>query len=627
MVQYGRPSRSSFKEFVRSSFGRTVMEKAIWENPIETWLGENSKLGMSLCTLWKRIILICVCGWHKIGWKKQNLDPMWKLLNKEVDLGELTSFLDHVYLGCTQRQCKISKDIVDNYRTMFESRISAGVREVIFPSRSSYFFMVLWHGWSCKEVCGTILWVGKQDDTTTLQSMYSMHWWPPLQRWKTEICWRIVTGMLSDCSKKCWHLARIGRPDILWSVNKLARSITKWTKACDKRVNRLISYIHHNCEYKQYCHVGNTAKQWRFGLFQDSDFAGDLEDSKSTSGGTLCIFGSHTFVPISWMCKKQTSPRIEIIRFHNSRAGKPSNLNSVFKEMISDSVELWETNISHVSDRTDQPVKGKNKSHNKIDAMQDIDSVVSNVQSERQEVLLYVFEDNEAVIKMIIRGRSPTMRHVSRTNRVALDWLFDRINLDSKIQIKYIYTNNELADILIKGNFTRDEWNQLLSLFNISHSSSTVCSSAMAKRIQRESGEERVTAKSRLMMNLTARMPTGRVVFYFIKPGEDMVRISRFWEICCGKWSIRETWWLLLYRLFKMGLWSFLVFSRVEKWSYGTRSIRETWWQFLGKLQRVRPHHEDALLDGDAQSVRYGEIIHDRSEQPDGIDYQEEADS
>ena len=49
------------------------------------------------------------------------------------------------------------------------------------------------------------------------------------------------------------------------------------------------------------------AKQCRLGLFQDSDFAGDLEDSKSTSGGTLCIFGSHTFVPISWMCKKQTS--------------------------------------------------------------------------------------------------------------------------------------------------------------------------------------------------------------------------------------------------------------------------------------------------------------------------------
>ena len=108
-------------------------------------------------------------------------------------------------------------------------------------------------------------------------------------------------------SRKCLYLARIGRPDILWSVNKLARSITKWTKACDKRLNRLISYIHHTSEYKQYCHVGNTAKQCRLGLFQDSDFAGNLEDSKSTSGGTLCVFGSHTFVPISWMCKKQTS--------------------------------------------------------------------------------------------------------------------------------------------------------------------------------------------------------------------------------------------------------------------------------------------------------------------------------
>ena len=72
-------------------------------------------------------------------------------------------------------------------------------------------------------------------------------------------------------------------------------------------LSRLISYIHHTCEYKKYCHVGNTARQCRVGLFQDSDFAGDLEDLKSTSGGILCIFGSRTFVPISWMCKKQTS--------------------------------------------------------------------------------------------------------------------------------------------------------------------------------------------------------------------------------------------------------------------------------------------------------------------------------
>ena len=70
----------------------------------------------------------------KLAGKRQNLDPMWKLLNKEVDLGEATSFLDHVYLGCTQRQCQTSKDTVDNYRTMLESRISAGrVEKLPFP--------------------------------------------------------------------------------------------------------------------------------------------------------------------------------------------------------------------------------------------------------------------------------------------------------------------------------------------------------------------------------------------------------------------------------------------------------------------------------------------------------------
>ena len=169
-------------------------------------------------------------------------------------------------------------------------------------------------------------------------------------------------------------------------------------------------------------------------------------------------------------------------------------------------------------------------SHKKIDVMEDVDSVPSNVQSSRQEALLYVFEDNEAVIKMIIKGRSPTMRHVSRTHRVALDWLFDRIHLDSKFQIKYIDTKNQLADILTKGNFTRDEWNHLLCLFNIIHFSSTVCSDTMAKRSQQDSGEERVTAKSRPMMNLTARMPTVVSSSTSVSPGKRYCGSQNPWS-------------------------------------------------------------------------------------------------
>ena len=57
------------------------------------------------------------------------------------------------------------------------------------------------------------------------------------------------------------------------------------------------------------------------------------------------------------------------------------------------------------------------------------------------------------------------MRHMSRTYRVALDWLFDRVDLDPKIQIKNVDTKNQLADMLIKGNFTCDEWDHFLRFF------------------------------------------------------------------------------------------------------------------------------------------------------------------
>ena len=123
----------------------------------------------------------------------------------------------------------------------------------------------------------------------------------------------------------------------------------------------------------------------------------------------------------------------------------------------------------------------------------------------RSGATLHIFEDNEAVIKMIIKGRSRTMRHVSRTHRVALDWLFDRINLDPKSKSNMLTPKNQLADILTKGNFTSDEWNHLLCLFNISNFTSSSCQQTMSKRTQEGTGEERIVAKSKPMMNLVLK--------------------------------------------------------------------------------------------------------------------------
>ena len=80
------------------------------------------------------------------------------------------------------------------------------------------------------------------------------------------------------------------------------------------------------------------------------------------------------------------------------------------------------------SKHTNTQVKIQNQ-HNVLE-LTNVDHVSSNVKLSRSGAMLHIFEDDEAVIKMIIKGRSPTMRHVSRTHRVAPDWFFDRINLD-----------------------------------------------------------------------------------------------------------------------------------------------------------------------------------------------------
>ena len=90
-------------------------------------------------------------------------------------------------------------------------------------------------------------------------------------------------------------------------MKRLTRAFTKRNTACGERLARFIPYIHCTSGYRQYGNVGNTASKSKLSLFQDRDFACDLADSKSTSGGVLCALRSHTSVPTSWTCKKKTN--------------------------------------------------------------------------------------------------------------------------------------------------------------------------------------------------------------------------------------------------------------------------------------------------------------------------------
>ena len=459
MGENWRSRGTTWTKFVRSSVSQISVVKTTRWSFIGTWMGESTELGMYVRSSGTRLFLSVCGGWHQNGWKEAGYGSHVEAIDDKCGYWRTHIISWPCVLGMHSAWMQTEWNHFwriweDVWNTFFCGSSRKNYRDGKKPLAQTvpWSYDMEGHAQKCDDRCCELA-------NKKVEQLYKVSS-PCLDdhQFKEEEM-KSVGELSKGCSQivlKCWNLARIGRPDILCSVNKLARSITKWTKACDKRLNRLISKIHHTCEYKQYCHVGNTAKQCRLGLFQDSDFAGDLEDPKSTSGGTLCVFASHTFVPISWMCKKQTSVS------HSSTESEIISLDTGLRLDGLPALELWDLivsvlgNVSRVSDRSGKPESDDHKHHksdNKIDVMIDIDVVLSNVQSARQEALLYVFEDNEAVIKMIIKGRSPTKRHVSRTHRVALDWLFDRINLDSKIQIKYIYTKNQLADILTKGNF------------------------------------------------------------------------------------------------------------------------------------------------------------------------------
>ena len=178
----------------------------------------------------------------KMAGQKQNMAPMWKKLMKNVELDEPTSFLDHVYWDALNVNANRMKSL-RNIHKMFESLISAGATEKL-------------PGWE-KPHAKTVAW------------SYDVERYCELANNKVEQLYKVSSPCLDDhrfkqelesvgekslvCSQivlKCLYLARTGRPDILWSINKFARAVTKWTQACDRRLARMISYIQHTNDYQ-----------------------------------------------------------------------------------------------------------------------------------------------------------------------------------------------------------------------------------------------------------------------------------------------------------------------------------------------------------------------------------------
>ena len=275
---------------------------------------------------------------------------------------------------------------------------------------------------------------------------------------------------------KVLYLARMGRPDVLWSVNTLARKVTKWTTGCDKRTMRLISYLQKTKDWGQVCFVGDHPQDCWIACFCDASFAGDLEDSKSTSGAYICVVGPRTFVPITWVCKRQGAVS------HSSTEAEVISLEAALRIDGLPCLMLWELILDVYSNTSagDKLPSGRTRIPTNthpdpvIHALLSVDYVPCTLPLSSGHGRIVIFEDNDAVIKMCVKGRSPLMRHVPRTHRVDLDWLFERIRTDPGVFLRYVGTKEQIGDIFTKGAFTADQWWRLCRLAQIGDVSSFV---------------------------------------------------------------------------------------------------------------------------------------------------------
>ena len=223
---------------------------------------------------------------------------------------------------------------------MFESRIFAGAMEKQPVSGKSDANISLWscegHARKCVEIYCELA-------NKTTQQLHKVATPCIDDHQLKEEEMRSVGELSKVCSRivlTCLHLARIGRPDILWSVNKLC--------SCDHKMDQsmwqtfstfdLLHSSHMWIQTMLLCGKHSTTMQIRIVSkfwFSRRPWR-DLEDSKSTSGRLLCIFGCQTFVPISWICKKQTSV------LHSSTEAETVSLDAGVRMDGIPSLDLWD---------------------------------------------------------------------------------------------------------------------------------------------------------------------------------------------------------------------------------------------------------------------------------------------
>ena len=178
--------------------------------------------------------------------------------------------------------------------------------------------------------------------------------------------------------------------------------------------------------------MGIKTEDFKLGLFQDTSFASHLQDSKSTSGDMLCIFGSCT-ARSNQQCPTAVPNRkscrwMQVLLVNGSPALQ-------FWECVMQTLNLHRSSVQREADARCHCTHLQRSLF-----LRTLTTVWQLFSVSPQQTRLYLLEDTAAVIQMIMKGLSPSWRHGTRTHGVDLDGFRLRVSDSQSFRLSEFQT-------------------------------------------------------------------------------------------------------------------------------------------------------------------------------------------
>merc|ERR1711938_512425 len=148
----------------------------------------------------------------------------------------------------------------------------------------------------------------------------------------------------------------------------------------------------------------------------------------------LCLAGPNTWVPITWICKKQSAVS------HSSAEAEIIALEAGMRTEATPMLILWELAIDVFA--KDAPPRSNMgylpQPRTLEDMLSQVDYVPPTVPLPSGRAKLIILEDNDAVIKMCLKQRTPAMRHVTRTHQLDLVFVVEQVSRHDHIKMRLL---------------------------------------------------------------------------------------------------------------------------------------------------------------------------------------------